>query len=592
MQSSSNVEPYPFTLRRVARPGGSIANLPLVVSCELKPMRYMNVSRTVPVVEDMNTVTGCKIKSHSGCKGHHMTDETGTIYMIPYGFATGDETKYSDSAMLNNSVMAGEKTADDVAAFCFKKIGGKTGIARKNCNSARPTNTLRFVAIPARWDAPEDTVWLPKEVFDKGTFLFMNRDGRFTTVKLKQGSKVLVGRCPSTGPYSSIPVIAMMATDDAKAVRAPIDLCRLNNLDFDGDELWFKVPGSEDAVEELDAAFDRIWSEIRNTYGSFYGRLMREVRLAGATEEVDPVLLTTMPLEDMVDHPGGPIYEAALLKPKSWKVMGMTAFDPSYWKTWVARSMDGIVSTTMGKHGIGSPYMIMRTLTMMGTVVTVERGVVTVTCKDKPRLPLLVAPPGASCGTCPAALMKMTSVMYQEGIDSAKHGMSLRKVSAIYTLVSDVDQCYTFVEAGGQVTTSVVPVTVAMSGEHLYTKLSYIRGAATPEEMVDRSVMVVSIVEAIDGVTLTVAERVMVSVFFAFVSTKTDALICNDSTEPMVALGADWYTSLTCSDVRWVKNVMRGTVVTGDIDMTTDVSTTLGSMLLGNMPMTAPLGRT
>ena len=74
-------------------------------------------------------------------------------------------------------------------------------------------------------------------------------------------------------------------------------------------------------------------------------------------------------LEDMIDHPGGEMYDTLMLKTKSWKVMGQTSYNSSYWKTWVERSMDGINNSTIGKHGIGKPYVDMRNGMMLGTMV-------------------------------------------------------------------------------------------------------------------------------------------------------------------------------------------------------------------------------
>jgi hypothetical protein len=116
--------------------------------------------------------------------------------------------------------------------------------------------------------------------------------------------------------------------------------------------------------------------------------------------------------------------------------------EPNYWKTWVTSSMEGIVSTTMGKHGIGRPYVEMRNIMMMGTIVTVVNGMITLTCKDPPPLPLITAPAEAGPGSCASALTKMTSVMYQENIDAAKHGKPSTRVTGIRSLLTDDEQCY------------------------------------------------------------------------------------------------------------------------------------------------------
>ena len=55
------------------------------------------------------------------------------------------------------------------------------------------------------------------------------------------------------------------------------------------------------------------------------------------------------------------------------------------------------------------------------------------------------------------------------------------------------------------------------------------------------------------------------------------------SIDLMSALGLDWYTSATCSDVRWIRDVMRN----GDVSLSTDISSVLGSIFIGNMSMIA-----
>lgn len=84
---------------------------------------------------------------------------------------------------------------------------------------------------------------------------------------------------------------------------------------------------------------------------------------------IDPAMSTTMPVEDMIGHPDGPMYDFLMLKPKSWSIMGKTAFSKTYWQMWVDRSVYCIINSTMGKHGIGEPYAQMRNVKMMGTIV-------------------------------------------------------------------------------------------------------------------------------------------------------------------------------------------------------------------------------
>jgi hypothetical protein len=115
----------------------------MVVACEWTEVKLENVYTFICRSEDLTTVTGCT--AHKGCKGHHIMDQNRTAYMIPFGFATGDEQRYSDAAMVNSGVCSGDKTARDVANYCLDRIRGKRVIPRKQCNSTRPPNTMRFV---------------------------------------------------------------------------------------------------------------------------------------------------------------------------------------------------------------------------------------------------------------------------------------------------------------------------------------------------------------------------------------------------------------------------------------------------------------
>lgn len=82
-----------------------------------------------------------------------------------------------------------------------------------------------------------DTILPPNELFDKAIFIFMEVDGMFKTKKLLEGDVVLVGRCPTTGPDNQVPMTARRVKSNEKSCRALIDLSKLNNLDFDGDEV-------------------------------------------------------------------------------------------------------------------------------------------------------------------------------------------------------------------------------------------------------------------------------------------------------------------------------------------------------------------
>lgn len=590
---ATNIDDRPFTIRRVAKVRSSITIAPMVVSCTWTELNLENVYRYVCKAEDLVTITGCVTHTDVPCKGHHMMDPNNTAWMIPFGFATGDELRYSDAAAMNNSICSGDKTAEDIAEYCFNRIKGKKGILRKQCNSTRPTNTMRCVESPM-WpnrDLPMSEqigcVTLPTEFFDKGEFLFMNEDGRFEKAKMVEGDVVAYGRCPSQGVDSALPMMVKRAAEGETSMRVPLDVCKMNNTDFDGDEAWMYKPGSPDAVTELNSAWKRLWvDEGREGVCSKMFRLVQE---AGGDPDVDPAMYTTMPLEDMINHPGGEMYNTLMLKPHSWNVMGRTTFEQKYWRTWVRRSMDGIINSTMGKHGIGEPYMQMRNAMMMGTIVHRDRRFVRVRSSVPQPIPAVIATGSMGFGDCSSAMTKMTASLYQREIDMAKHGKTADKVTAVETLMKATDVCFAFVNSGGPPVVKMMPVMSAMSSSLPYTKLSYVAKAESPVDLLERAMMVTCMVEDLDRISLTNEERLAMAVFVAFVSRCTTEIISDRPVPIMRSLRTDWYTSATCTNISWIKEELRKTTTDNSINMATDINSLLGSMAIGNMCRFAPL---
>jgi hypothetical protein len=54
-----------------------------------------------------------------GRKGHYIIKPNGDTYIIPYGFASGDELRYSDAAILNLAIHDGLKDAAGVVEYCL-----------------------------------------------------------------------------------------------------------------------------------------------------------------------------------------------------------------------------------------------------------------------------------------------------------------------------------------------------------------------------------------------------------------------------------------------------------------------------------------
>lgn len=589
---SSHIDDRPFTIRRVARPGSSITMAPMVVSCTWSELKTENIYKYVCKSEDLATVTGCTI--HPYCKGHHMRDQNDTAWLIPFGFATGDELRYSDAGMVNSGVCSGDKTAEDVMKYCYDRIKGKRGILRKQCNSTRPTNTMRCVESPMKPDpsAPMSDqlgyISMPNEFFDKGVFLFMTEDGRFETVKMKEGDVVMYGRCPSQGVDSALPMKVRRARKGEFSTRVPLDVCSMNNTDFDGDEAWILKMLSEDAKVEAEKAWERVWCEEGRT--SIYSDVVKFVNNAGGDPNIDPSMYTTMPLEDMIDHPGGKLYDLLMLKPRNWNVMGKTTFEDSYWQTWVERSMDGIVNSMMSKYGIGEPYVQMRDAMMMGTTVIRDKKFIRVRTMEPQPVPAVLATKSMGYGNCSSALTKMTASLYQREIDAAKHGKDSGKVTAVETLLKATDDCFGFVNEGPTPTVRMMTVGEAMTASLPYTKLSYIAAAESPMDLLERAIMVTCMVEDLDGIKLTDDERLTVAIFFAFMSRRTSEIIADpkEKVKTVHALMADWYTSVTCSNILWIKEELRKVHTRTSIDMSTDINSLLGAMAIGNMCKFAP----
>jgi hypothetical protein len=119
--------------------------------------------------------------------------------------------------------------------------------------------------------------------------------------------------------------------------------------------------------------------------------------------------------------------------------------------------------------------------------------------------------------------------------------------------------------------------------------MSYIAAANTSEGMLESSLSVVCMVEEIDGIKLTDEERIALSVFFAFMSLRSNEVISDDMVGVMLGVGADWYTSVVCSNITWIKSIIRHKFQNGSIDKSTSINSLLGSILLGNMCNFAPL---
>ncbi|KAK5152563.1 hypothetical protein LTR04_006375 [Oleoguttula sp. CCFEE 6159] len=236
----------PSTIKRSIRSGSSIASVPSVVKCVWTPPKTKNLLVFEGKIEDAKSQRSCSM--HEFCKGHLCMSNG--AYLIPYGFATGGEIVSSDGSVLNQAVINGRKSASDVADHCFKRIKGKRRIMRKSCNGFRPTNTFRLVASPGH--TPPGFIEIPERVVQRARFMYVSGDGRCSTRAIKQGDVIVMGRCPSQGADSALPMRVVVGQKGVNSVRVPLEIYKLNNADFDGDELWMLMPMSAVSIEEVD----------------------------------------------------------------------------------------------------------------------------------------------------------------------------------------------------------------------------------------------------------------------------------------------------------------------------------------------------
>ena len=89
------------------------------------------------------------------------------------------------------------------------------------------------------------------------------------------------------------------------------------------------------------------------------------------------------------------------------------------------------MNSTASKHGIGKPFVDMRNAMMLGTVVVTDGKYIRIRSNYAPPIPVILAPDGMNDATCSSALAKMTASMYQREIDTAKHGKTSYKLTAV-----------------------------------------------------------------------------------------------------------------------------------------------------------------
>ena len=567
----------PFTMRRLVRNGHSVSGVPMVVKCEWSPLKVTNLITFDGTIEDAERSKGCHLNevSHEFCRGHVCM--SGDTYLIPYGFAVGGEIVSSDGSILNQAVINGEKSADDVATYCYDRIKGKKGLLRKSCNGCRPVNTCRLVISPGK--LMPGYIAIPKRVMERARFMYVSEDGRCKMRKMTVGMVITMGRCPSQGADSEPPMKIVESGEDINSVRISPESCIPTNADFDGDEVFMIPPASAESEKELEALWYERW--ISNPVKPVFNPVDEMAYSAGLPDSFDSAMLTTMTFEEMSKHPGGEPYSSMILKQKSWKEMYKVATSRTYWKTCVERFENGIVNTISSRHGLAGPYGFMRMGMMLGTCVNMRDNTLVIDSTKMPNLPLLNVRPQSNVIPCSSGITKLTKIMYQSGIDTSKHGSFKGKVPAVSTLLDSNGLAYGVINKNGRSTVALMDSANVYMNSDLYTNMSSIARGIEPLQMLRRASMIVSMVEEIDSTPLTDVERISCAFLLSFLCVNTETVMSMKTTDLMQRLGLDWYTSVTCSDVRWIKQVIRNE----DVVLSTDISSILGAIFIGNMSL-------
>ncbi|KAK2051679.1 hypothetical protein LY76DRAFT_381219 [Colletotrichum caudatum] len=236
-------------------------------------------------------------------------------------------------------------------------------------------------------------------------------------------------------------------------------------------------------------------------------------------------MYSTMTFEEMSKHKGGELYETPMLKPKSWKNMYATMINRSYWTSFVIRSKAGIVNTMMSRLGLATPYGVMRLSTMLGTVVTTTNGMFSIKSPSVPILPVVPTPPYVSKVVCSSAMTKLTKIMYQKGIDLSKHGRDMSKIAAIETLMKATDTCYAMLMTDEGVGPAMCNTMHAIARGEMGTSLINIASLDGHMDVLTRSILVVSMIETVDSVTLTDSERIAAGFLLPFLSKNVPSVI-------------------------------------------------------------------
>ncbi|KAK5651106.1 hypothetical protein OQA88_13269 [Cercophora sp. LCS_1] len=220
---------------------------PAVVRCEWKEIDVNHLITSEDALESIQSTV--VYEEYPGCLGHLYQDPQSNAYPMLSGFARGGgENSYGDM----------EK--EGIASKCYGKLATKHGIPRKQNNG---TNSMRKVASPSigiEFGAVKELslinkgwIEVPTWVLEKVRFLRRTDLGMYYLSKLRIGEAIVIGRCPSQGPDSAIPL-------KVKAAPNGINACApLENAEFDGGEVYGLVPIMAEGIGEAKDRWHKRW---------------------------------------------------------------------------------------------------------------------------------------------------------------------------------------------------------------------------------------------------------------------------------------------------------------------------------------------
>jgi hypothetical protein len=565
-----------FTMSRVCRLGANINDHPHVISASWTELDTDGVvcERMTNYADEF--VVACPLHGEE-CRGHVRRCGVSSAMVLPISFAREDGTKFSEAAIWTRKLKTGEIDRWDYAKLLMKKVAGKSGIGRKECSGCRTPCTVRGVASPFR--GPMGFMTMPKRYMERGVFMFKEDDGTFTTRKIKENDVVILGRCPSKSADSALPMKVMIGEDDAAVLGVPINVCSLNNTDFDGDEDWVFVPASNASIREAERRWVEVWEE--RGIVDFEVKVKKAAAAMGWEEEsgLDPVMFSTLPLDEMVSENKMAIHDVCLLKPAVWDTITKAVKDPKTYTTAVTRNEEGINMTTLGRHSIAGPYVAMRNAAVIGTLIgrCCDRGVL---LRPTSIGDIRVDGSNIKPGSCSNGLAKMLSSLFQKSVDTAKHGKTNATKTASEMLLTRAHTAIGIVNMTHGTDFKILNETGALRNT-MRASMMWVSEAKNIPDVYTRAVQAVTFAAKVDGTDMTEDEIEAVALLVLVFSLKAGIGIVSENSlvNASKSIGIDWFTAMTASNISPLKSLHE----LPDICKCTSIMTVMGAILTGNM---------